>query len=146
MYFICIYRNIVEIDSQEYFLLHDCFRAVIWQFNVKEACVSFRKSLILILHRGHHRLDHEADVVALELLAVDRQSLLAPAETDDLQPINFRQLSHDIPEEFDSSRVFIQASWIFGVLLEQFDIYFGAAADDKFEFLASEAVEIGERD
>lgn len=83
-------RNVVQIYSQEYFLFHDGFGAVIGQLDVEETCVSLWKRLILIFHRSDHRFDHESDVIALELFAINRQPLLTPAETDDLQSVNFR--------------------------------------------------------
>jgi len=57
-----------------------------------------------------HRADHEANVISFELLAVNRQSLLAPAESNYLQSFCLGQLSHDLPEELDSSGLLVETS------------------------------------
>lgn len=49
---------------------------------------------------GEHRLNHKADVVALELFAIYWEALLTPAESDYLESVDFRKFSHNLPEEF----------------------------------------------
>lgn len=102
--------HVVQVHGQHYLLLHDGFGGVIGQLDVEKAGVGFGQSLVLVFLVGNHGLNHEADIVSLEFLAVDRQTFLAPAEPDDLQPVHLLQFLHDFPEEFDPSRFLIQSS------------------------------------
>jgi hypothetical protein len=103
-------RNVVQVHRQQYLLLHNGLGRVVGQLYVEEAGVGLRKRLVLVLLVGQHRLYHEADVVSLILLAVYWQSLLAPTETDYLQPVKLGQLANSLPEELYTARLLSQSS------------------------------------
>jgi hypothetical protein len=98
--FVCVDGDVIEVDGQQDLLLHDGPGRVVRQLYVEETGVGLGQRLILVLLVGQHWLYHEADVVSLVLLAVYRQSLLSPAETNYLQLVSLWQLPYGLPEEF----------------------------------------------
>ena len=91
----------------------------------------------MVFYVGNHRLYHESYIVSLELLGINRQTLLTPAEFNDLETVFLREFSHHLPEELDSPRFFSEASRILGVLLQKIHFDPRAATNYQLQFFGS---------
>lgn len=96
-----IHRVTVSVDGDNDPLPHHILGGVLRELYVEEAGVGSGESPVRVGDVEKLGFDHEADVVALELLGVDGESLLPPAEFDELEALGFSHLEKDIPKHFD---------------------------------------------
>lgn len=127
-------RHAIQIDGQKDPLLHGLLAGVLGQLDVEEARVRLGQGLIRVL-LVQHRLYHKPHSVPLKLLAVEGQSLLAPAKPDQLQSLLLAELFHHLPEVLDHWRLLSEPTCVLGVLLQQLHVNFGHTANHCLELI-----------